>query len=472
MVTRIGAVAAALFGAALAGCSTGRRVDALKALGVDEKAATRELSVVVVYSEATNKTITLLHHWQLTEGDDSRSKIFKELPGLIGAHFKSSSVAETFDAALALKPDLVALVDTYANSVGYGVGRFKMDMKVVFVAPDRKEIESISSEHAKAVGPLGLTPAGHWVWGSAIHDVGQALEEDLDKGISASSKLSQFAALRAIAAAAPAAAPVRTWHSDVDAPDYRRDQDPNFVALVVGIEKYSAMPDAQFAERDAAAVKEHLIALGVPPRNIRFLAGAQATRASLTKDLDSWLPSVVTENSTVFFYYSGHGAPELKTGQAYLVPWDGDAQFLPDTALPVSLLYQRLNALKAKRVIVALDSCFSGRGARSLLAKGARPLVTKLDTASSAVGSLTVLTASADEEIAGSDDAQGHGIFTYYLLKGLSGAAADEKGHVTVRSLHSYLVPKVRDAASRENRDQVPQLLPSAAAPAADFVLK
>ena len=43
------------------------------------------------------------------------------------------------------------------------------------------------------------------------------------------------------------------------------------------------------------------------------------------------------EDSTVYFYYSGHGAPDLKTGQAYLVPWDGDAQFLKDTALPAWL---------------------------------------------------------------------------------------------------------------------------------------
>ena len=87
-------------------------------------------------------------------------------------------------------------------------------------------------------------------------------------------------------------------------------------------------------------------------------------------------------NSTLFVYYSGHGAPDVKTGDAYLVPWDGDPKFLKSTALPLTKLYSDLAKTKAKRVIVALDACFSGAGGRSELAKGARPLIAKIaDTA-------------------------------------------------------------------------------------------
>ncbi len=130
-------------------------------------------------------------------------------------------------------------------------------------------------------------------------------------------------------------------------------------AVVVGVEKYSSLPEAQFAERDAQAVREHLVALGYPMRNIAFLTGQQATKTGLAKNLETWLPSKVTEKSSVFFYYSGHGSPAVKTGQAYLVPVDGDPQYLEDTAYPLNRLYEKLNALKAKQIFVAMDSCFS-----------------------------------------------------------------------------------------------------------------
>lgn len=41
-------------------------------------------------------------------------------------------------------------------------------------------------------------------------------------------------------------------------------------------------------------------------------------------------------------------------------------------------LYEQLGKLPAKEIVVALDSCFSGMGGRSVIAKGARPLVIHL----------------------------------------------------------------------------------------------
>jgi hypothetical protein len=249
--------------------------------------------------------------------------------------------------------------------------------------------------------------------------------------------------------------------SDADKPQYSRPEHPDDFALVIGIEKYSNLPDAEFAERDAAAVRRHLIALGYPEANIIGLIGSKATRTAFAKNIESWLPLNVNENSTVFVYYSGHGAPDAKTGQAYLVPWDGDPEYLEGSAYPLKRLYEKLNALKAKRVIVALDSCFSGAGGRSVLAKGTRPLVTQMDMGAVEPGKIVALTASNGDQISGTIDDQSHGAFTYYLLKGLNGAAADDSNHVTLRSLYDYLKPKVSASAHRHNREQTPQLLPA-----------
>jgi hypothetical protein len=58
--------------------------------------------------------------------------------------------------------------------------------------------------------------------------------------------------------------------------------------------------------------------------NIVTLTNENATKGGLEKYLDQWLKNVVEKNGTVFIYYSGHGAPNAVTGDAYLVPYDGD----------------------------------------------------------------------------------------------------------------------------------------------------
>ncbi|MDX6768053.1 MAG: caspase family protein [Elusimicrobiota bacterium] len=256
---------------------------------------------------------------------------------------------------------------------------------------------------------------------------------------------------------------------DANAPRYSSPEDATRFAVVIGVETYAALPEAKHAERDARAVYDHLVALGYPRRNISLLTGAQATRTGLVKNLEAWLPKNTDDKSTVFFYFSGHGAPDPVSGSAYLVPSDGDAQYLEETAYPVKRLYEKLSALKAKRVLVAMDACFSGMGGRSVLAPGTRPLVQKVD-AGAVTGRLVALTASAENQVSGTLDEQRHGLFTYYLLKGLNGAAADGAGRVTAKSLHAYMTPRVQDEAKRANRDQTPQFLAHDAA--ADFVLR
>ncbi|MFA6315910.1 MAG: ankyrin repeat domain-containing protein [Elusimicrobiota bacterium] len=258
-------------------------------------------------------------------------------------------------------------------------------------------------------------------------------------------------------AQAKAAGQAGTVGSDIDKPGYRLPERPDDFALVIGIGKYSDIPEAQFAERDAAAVKDHLLAAGFPSRNVIQLFGEKAGRSAMEKFLETWLPRNVNEDSRVFFYFSGHGAPDPKTGEAYLIPWDGDPGFLENTGYPVRRLYEKLAGLRAKEVIVAMDACFSGAGGRSVLAKGARPLVMKTDAAE-APQNLTVFAAASGDQITSTLEDQGHGTFTYYFLKGLSGEAKDASGRVGTQALYDYLKPKVQDAARRQNRDQEPVL--------------
>ncbi len=228
---------------------------------------------------------------------------------------------------------------------------------------------------------------------------------------------------------------------------------PHRYAVVVGIEKYrEKLPNADFAESDAKLTAEYFKrVLGIPDENLALLVGDRATRTDLEKYFDRWLPNRVEAGDEVFVYFSGHGAPDPAKGDAYLLPYDGDPTYIEETGYSLKNLYARLAKLPAKRIVVAMDSCFSGAGGRSVLARGARPLVT-VSAASDVPGKLTVIAASAGNEISNSYEEKGHGLFTYFFLKGLKEKGAD------FRAVYDYLKPQVaREARRGYNADQTPQ---------------
>ena len=72
-----------------------------------------------------------------------------------------------------------------------------------------------------------------------------------------------------------------------------------------------------------------------------------------------------------------------------------------------------------------------------------------------------VLTASGGDQISNTFEAKGHGLMTYFVLKGLQGEGdLDKDGVIELGELFSYVKPQVERVARREyNNDQVPQLI-------------
>ncbi len=259
-----------------------------------------------------------------------------------------------------------------------------------------------------------------------------------------------------------APAPPAPW-SAVDVPPALSPKPkPRTHALVVGIERYRNVPPADFASRDAATMERYLVqAMGVPAHQVARLENEHAAKSDLEKYVEQWLPRRVEPGDTVFVYYSGHGAPHPKTGEAYLVPYDGDPAFLETTGYPLQRLYSRLAALPAEAVVVVLDACFSGAGGRSVIARGLRPVRVAVDNPLLAGGKVVALTASDAEQVSGTAKDQGHGLFTYVLLKGLRGEAdQDGDGAIGLEELYRYVKPLVEQTARRDLlQEQTPQLL-------------
>jgi hypothetical protein len=235
-------------------------------------------------------------------------------------------------------------------------------------------------------------------------------------------------------------------------------------AVIVGVEDYRDLPKVDYAKRDAEMVKAYLTkSLGYREQNVVMLLNDRVTKSDLEARFEKWLPKQVGGNkeAEVFVYYGGHGAPDPNTNQAFMVPYNGDPAYLETSAYSLTRLYEVLGKLPAKNITVVMDSCFSGAGGRSVIQKGARPMLIKVENPLMASQNMVVISAAAGNQISNAMPEKRHGLFTYYFLKGLQGEAdANKDGGVDVEELYAYMKPKVETEARRMNAEQSPQLLP------------
>ena len=252
--------------------------------------------------------------------------------------------------------------------------------------------------------------------------------------------------------------------SDVDElPAIKAKPNKNAYAIVIGIEQYrQKLPKADYAVADAKTMTEYLTkVMGYPEENVVTLLNDRALKSDMEKYFEKWLWNNVEKDGSVFIYYSGHGAPNPKTADAYLVPYDGDPSFIDQTGYSLKRLYDNLGKLQAKEIIVALDSCFSGAGGRSVIAKGARPLVMNLEQDIKLSKNMIVMSASSGDQISSTYDEKGHGLFTYFMLKGIKNEdVVKQDGSIKMEDLFGYIKPQVERIARKQyNNEQTPQLV-------------
>jgi hypothetical protein len=233
------------------------------------------------------------------------------------------------------------------------------------------------------------------------------------------------------------------------------------IAIIIGIQDYKRMPKAEFANNDATEFHEYAIrALGIRQENIKMLLDDNADDVNILKAFENWLPIKVNKDQTdVYVFYSGHGLPAPDGKSLYFLPHGADKELLSRTAVAQNEIVAALTAAKPKSVTMFIDACYSGqtRGGAILLAN-AKPVVLKSDT-NAYPTNFTVITASANDQISSSSPDLKHGIFSFYLMKGMEGDAdANQDGKITVGEIQDYLSDKVSRQAMTLNRKQNPQL--------------
>lgn len=236
----------------------------------------------------------------------------------------------------------------------------------------------------------------------------------------------------------------------------------NKVALIFGIENYATNPKASFANYDAKYFYQYAKSIfGVKNENIKLLVDEEAKLVSSLGALNKWLPSKIKKNRTeLIIYFAGHGLASSDGKELYLLPQDGDSDLLARTAISREEIFQIVSKLKPKSVTIFFDTCYSGvsRDEESLLAS-ARPLMIVADEQEDIPDNFTIFSASQLDQISSGLKEAKHGIFSYYLMKGLEGNADINKDKkITNGELLAYMDENVSQKASELGRQQNPSL--------------
>lgn len=247
--------------------------------------------------------------------------------------------------------------------------------------------------------------------------------------------------------------------SDVDKniPQVKINNDRTF-AVIIANENYQTVESVPYARNDGNVFAQYCRqTLGLPESNIHLVT--DATLNNMRSQVE-WLKEVARaygENASIILYYAGHGIPDEKTQSSYLLPVDGLGN---NTASAYKLddLYATLGSMQAKCVTVFLDACFSGSRRENGMLASARGVAIKAK-AGAVSGNMVVLSAAQGDETAYPHKNEGHGMFTYYLLKKLQ----DSKGDCTLGELSEYITTNVSQKSIVLNsKSQTPNVNPSA----------
>ena len=239
--------------------------------------------------------------------------------------------------------------------------------------------------------------------------------------------------------------------------------DKNKIAIIIGIEKYENLTnlDAKYANRDAKAFKTYATrALGIKPSNIKVLIDDKATRSQALKAFKLWLPKIAGKGGKdIHIFFAGHGLASDNGEDLYILPQDGESSLLEDTAISRVELISLINKVNPKSVTMFFDTCYSGQTrSEQMLVAGLRPVRIVADEQDTP-NNFTIFTASNYDQTSGSIEEAEHGMFSYYLMKGLEGNAdANKDKKLTNGELIAYLKNNVSQEAFTQNRQQDPML--------------
>jgi uncharacterized caspase-like protein len=220
-------------------------------------------------------------------------------------------------------------------------------------------------------------------------------------------------------------------------------------ALLVGISKYQKPELAlQFANADASVFSQLLESPrggGLSAENVQLLTDEKATTAAVRNGFQDFLKRRATKQDTVVILIAGHGTVEVPGSKgAFILTYDSDPQDLNSTALPMAELQSLFEdqLTKVGRVLLFVDVCKAG----TIGTIKNTNVNSNIQQLGDVTGDLFGLLASRPKEVSleGPQFGGGHGVFSYFVIKGLQGDADQNKdGVVDASELIKYVSDNV-----------------------------
>ena len=230
------------------------------------------------------------------------------------------------------------------------------------------------------------------------------------------------------------------------------------LALIIGVSSYeNTNAKALYADNDALLFKDYASdKLGVPDNKIKVLVNDGADEKDILLAVKEWLRrSAKPDKSDIYVFFAGHGLASQDGKDMYLLPHDGSPRLLKKTAILRDELFSDIEESNPKSVTVFLDTCYSGEARDHEMLISGRPIIIKAKK-QSIPNAFTLFSAASNEQISRPLEEAKHGMFSYFLMKGMEGDAdvnADNK--ITAQELHNYVRENVTQQSSGS---QTPEL--------------
>jgi tetratricopeptide (TPR) repeat protein len=237
-------------------------------------------------------------------------------------------------------------------------------------------------------------------------------------------------------------------------------------AIVIGISNYKFIQPLDFADKDAGLFRDFLKSAGggnLKVDDIFCLLNEDAKAANFWVKGMNWLRSKnLKKNDRLFIYMAGHG-DAINQDEYFFLTYDcnpaGDKNnYIITGNIQLYNLKSRIAewVRKGVEVVLVMDACRSNELPGG--SEGQQTLNAAISEKNA--GEMVMLaTGAGQESLEDANIGTGHGLFTYYLVDGLSGLA-DTKGDanqkITFKELESYVgsnVPIIAQEKYKKKQD-------------------
>jgi WD40 repeat protein/uncharacterized caspase-like protein len=233
--------------------------------------------------------------------------------------------------------------------------------------------------------------------------------------------------------------------------------------MLVGVNEYQdkGLPTLNYSYVDCEGLADALIGATrqFPEKEVKIhhdFASLPPSKENVRVSLQE-ITAAAKPQDMVLFYFSGHGMLEPNSQSAFLCLADTQKSNLKNTGLKLQELLQLLDNCPAQNQLVWLDACHSGgmtlRGTtREPLLNPTTQLVEVLQRSAAKSKGFYALLSCDNNQQSWEFPELGHGVFTYYLMRGLNGEAADSKGIISADGLYRYVYHQTLQYIDKTNQ--------------------